>query len=103
MRHVLQALLREDRQKVSTYLKTSFRRVRLWSLGGAIRLSSSLATCFACPEAGMLAKSNVARLGRDCLAITMTRLPLPPGILAFESIELELVSGQEVICDCIDE
>jgi hypothetical protein len=99
----LRGSVREDRQKLSTYLKTSFRRVRLWSLRGAISLSSSFATCFACPEGRMSTKSDVIRLGRDCLAITMTRLPLPPGILAFESIEFDFMSGQEVVCDCIDE
>ena len=92
----------EEIVNAQTYLETSFRRVRLGRLGGAISLSTRLATCLACARPRMLAKRNVMRPGDDCLVATATRLPLPPGIFAFESRKVEFVSDQEGIRDRID-
>jgi hypothetical protein len=50
----------------------------------------------------MLANSVVLRPKNDCLAITATRLPLPPGIFAFESRKVGFVSVKENIRDRID-
>lgn len=76
--------------------------MRFWRLRRAISLATRLATCLACATGDMLAKRIVLRPAGDCLAVTVTRLPLPPGILAFESRKVEFVSGQENIRDRID-
>jgi hypothetical protein len=76
--------------------------VRLWCLGGAIGLTACLTTGLAYKESEMSVDCTVFRLDNHCLEVLATRVPLPPGIFAFDSRKLDFGLGTEDIRDSID-
>jgi hypothetical protein len=76
--------------------------VRLRRLGGAISLTTSLSTSFAYNAKRVSANCLVLRPQGDCFEVAATRVPLPPGIFAFESRKLGFVTAKEDIRDGID-